>query len=100
MDIVSFLLTSMADEDEEAIVCHPSGKRFTWKEIRERVYRLANGLYDIGVRNGDVVSVLLYNGNEIVEALYGASMLGCVVPLVNWHSKGEAKAGSYRSKDD
>jgi long-chain acyl-CoA synthetase len=79
----------MADEDEEAIVCHPSGKRFTWKEIRERVYRLANGLYDIGVRNGDVVSVLLYNGNEIVEALYGASMLGCVVPLVNWHSKGE-----------
>ena len=89
MDITSFILTCMADEDDEAIVCHPSGERFTWKELKERVYQLSNALYDHGIRNNDVVSIILYNGNEVIESLFGASMLGCIVPFVNWHSKGE-----------
>ena len=48
MDLVSFILTSLSDGEKTAIVSNE--QRFTWNELKERVYRLANGLSELGVR--------------------------------------------------
>jgi len=82
------LLTSMAGEDDLAIISGEKG--VTWKNLQERVYRLANGLYDdLGIRKRDKVAYMLYNSNEFLEVLIGASILGCPAPMINWHLKGD-----------
>jgi len=37
------------------------GKRYTYKQLSERVDSLAQSLLDIGIGKGDIVAILLYN---------------------------------------
>ncbi len=39
-------------------------KRISYQELDERASPLANGLFDLGLRKGDRVGVLLYNGPD------------------------------------
>ena len=53
-------------------------KRCTYRELDERVNRLANGLLEMGFKKGDKVAYLLYNGIEgleIIQALLRISEL-------------------------
>lgn len=59
-------------------------KRFSYKDFNNRVNRLANYLYSQGVRHSDKVGILLYNGNEILEAYFAANKLGAVAVPVNF----------------
>jgi fatty-acyl-CoA synthase len=57
-------------------------KQYTWKEFAGRVYRLANGLIQHGIKKGDRVAILCRNNNANLEAFYGIAMAGGVcVPL-------------------
>jgi len=57
-------------------------QEYTWKEFAGRVYRLANGLIQRGIKKGDRVSILCRNNNANLEAFYGIAMAGGVsVPL-------------------
>jgi acyl-CoA synthetase (AMP-forming)/AMP-acid ligase II len=42
------------------------------------VNRISNALRNFGVHKEDKVALLLYNGNEFVESVYGISKLGAV----------------------
>jgi len=76
--------------DREAIIS--GDKRFTFREFKERVFKLANGLKDLGVKSKDRVAIMLYNSNEYAEAMVASWFIGCVTPLVNWHFRGEELA--------
>lgn len=66
--------------DKRAIVYRD--REFTWKQFAARVYRLANGLKDMGIRKGDRVAIMSRNNNANLEAYYGIAMAGGVsVPL-------------------
>jgi len=55
---------------------------FTYKELNERVNRLANILMKKGIRKGDRVACLCHNGNEILEGYFATSKIGAIyVPL-------------------
>ena len=57
-------------------------KKFTYGEMLERSFRLANGLLDLGVKKGDHISVIMPNIHENMEAHYAIMGLGCtIVPL-------------------
>src|SRR5580704_6487592 len=43
-------------------------RRFTYRELRERVGRLASALAGVGVRPGDTVGVLDWDSNRFLEA--------------------------------
>ncbi|MDY6820135.1 MAG: AMP-binding protein [Deferribacterota bacterium] len=77
--------------EREAFVCIRSDgeKRYTFKEYKDRTLRLANGLQRMGLKPGDKVAIMLYNGNEYMESMFGSWFIGCVTPLVNWHFRGE-----------
>ena len=58
-------------------------KRFTYRDIRERIGRLASALHGIGVRPGDTVGVLDWDSNRFLEAFFAIPMMGAVLQTVN-----------------
>ena len=58
-------------------------RRFTYREIGERVYRLASALRRAGVRKGDRVAVLSPNSAEVLEAHFGVPQIGAVLVAIN-----------------
>jgi len=71
---------SRLDPDKECVVC--DDVRLTWKQLNERVNRLANALAELGVAKGTKVATLALNCHRLVEIYYATSKLGAVaVPL-------------------
>ena len=65
----------------EAVVY--GSRTYTWREVHARASRLARGLRTLGVRSGDVVSVIAANTPEMVEAHFGVPMSGAVLNTIN-----------------
>jgi long-chain acyl-CoA synthetase len=93
-DLLANMFVSMWDVfgDREAIIT--GEKRITYKELKDRVLRLANGLQALGLKPKDRFAELLLNGNEFFEALFAGSLIGCPMPFLNWHLKGDDLAGA------
>jgi fatty-acyl-CoA synthase len=58
-------------------------RRFTYRELRDRVGRLASALAGMGVRPGDTVGVLDWDSNRFLEAFFAVPMMGAVLQTVN-----------------
>src|SRR5712672_3009939 len=58
-------------------------KRFTYRQIRERIGRLASALSKAGVVPGDTVGVLDWDSNRFLEAYFAIPMMGAVLQTVN-----------------
>ena len=58
-------------------------KRFTYRQLRDRVGRLASSLANLGVRAGDTVGVLEWDSNRFLEAFFAVPMMGAVLQTVN-----------------
>ncbi|NTU80438.1 MAG: long-chain-fatty-acid--CoA ligase [Chloroflexales bacterium] len=58
-------------------------RRFTYAQYDERVNRLANGLRDLGVRPGEIISFLTYNTHHLLEGYYGVVQAGAVLNPIN-----------------
>jgi fatty-acyl-CoA synthase len=60
-------------------------RTFTYREMNDRANRLANWLRDgAGVRKGDRVAVLAYNGVEYLDAFFACGKLGAILVALNW----------------
>lgn len=93
------ILSSLWDSfgDREAVIS--DGKRYSFTEFKDRVFRLGNGLKDLGLTYPDKVAVMLFNSNNYLEVMYGSSFLGCANPAINWHLSGDDLAAAVnRSK--
>ncbi|WP_236687260.1 AMP-binding protein, partial [Geobacillus sp. ZGt-1] len=71
--------------DKTAMIC--SGRTVTYRELGERVSRLANGLRGLGVRKGDRVAYLAPNTLEMLEGFYGVFEVGGVMVPLNTRLK-------------
>ena len=58
-------------------------RRFTYRELNERVHRLASALMKCGVQPGDRVAVLAFNSMITLEAHFGVPMSGAVLVALN-----------------
>jgi long-chain acyl-CoA synthetase len=68
------------EPERECLVC--GEVRLNWKQLNERVNRLAHGLAGLGVKKDTKVAVLAFNCHRYVEIYYATSKLGAVaVPL-------------------
>ncbi|HUH65298.1 MAG TPA: AMP-binding protein [Syntrophales bacterium] len=59
------------------------GRKISFKELRDKVDRLATALADLGVKKGDRIAVLLLNSPEYIIASYAAFKLGAIVTAVS-----------------
>ncbi len=64
-------------------------KRFTYKTFNERVNRLANGLWQRGVRKGDKVAYLLPNCSEFAEISLALSKIGALAVPLNFRLRAD-----------
>jgi len=58
-------------------------RRFTYRQIVERIGRLASALGKLGVRPGETVGVLDWDSNRFLEAFFAIPMMGAVLQTVN-----------------
>ena len=73
-------LRARTDADRTALVA--GHRRLTYRQLSDRVARVAGALEGAGVRRGDRVAVALKNRVEFLELLFGVARLGAIfVPL-------------------
>lgn len=59
-------------------------RRCTFGELKDRVYRLSNGLLDLGVKKGDRVAIIQDNCFEYPELYYGIGKMGGMITPLNY----------------
>ncbi|MEI2773644.1 MAG: fatty acid--CoA ligase [Candidatus Competibacter sp.] len=58
-------------------------RRQTYRELGERVGRLASGLAGLGIKPGDTVAVMDWDSHRYLECFFAVPMLGAVLHTVN-----------------
>jgi fatty-acyl-CoA synthase len=81
---------SRVDPDNEAIVFED--ERITYRQMKERAYKLANALKSLGLQKGDRVAVLLRNCSEWFDIFFAVASLGAVMVPVNFLLKSKEVA--------
>ncbi len=66
--------------DREALVC--GDERLSWRDLDDRVARIAGGLAARGIRAGDRVALYLSNRTAFVVALFAIQRLGAIAVSV------------------
>ena len=79
---VSFVERSAEVFAQLPAVIH-GGRRYCWRETRERSARLAAALRALGVGRGSTVSAMLSNTPEMIEAHYAVPALNAVLNTLN-----------------
>lgn len=69
-----------------------AGTTQTWKQTRERAYRLASALAQRGVQRGDTVAILAPNTPAMLEAHLGIPLCGAVINAINCRLDAEGVA--------
>src|SRR5882757_3281733 len=67
----------------DQVIVYRDMKRFTYRQLRERIGRLASSLAGLGVGAGDTVGVLDWDSNRFLEAYFAVPMMGAVLQTVN-----------------
>jgi fatty-acyl-CoA synthase len=76
--------------DKAAVV--DGGRRYSYRQLAERSWRLANALRSAGLGKGDRVATLLFNSAAMLEAHFGVPAAGGVLVAVN-HRLASAEVG-------
>jgi fatty-acyl-CoA synthase len=80
--IRSLLEFGVARAPEQEIV-YADKRRLTYRELDERVSRLASGLAALGVKPGDTVGVMDWDTNRYLECYFAVPMMGAVLLTIN-----------------
>jgi fatty-acyl-CoA synthase len=67
----------------DQVIVYRDRKRFTYRQLRERIGRLGSSLARLGVGAGDTVGVLDWDSNRFLEAYFAVPMMGAVLQTVN-----------------
>jgi acyl-CoA synthetase (AMP-forming)/AMP-acid ligase II len=76
--------------DKAAVV--DGGRRYSYRQLAERSWRLANALRSAGLAQGDRVATLLFNSPAMLEAHFGVPAAGGILVAVN-HRLAGAEVG-------
>lgn len=74
---VAILEHNLAERADKVALCSPS-RTLTFRQVSDEVSQVANALQKLGVRMGDVVGVLAFDGPEWVTTFFGTLKIGAV----------------------
>ena len=80
--IKNLMFAPVVDNPSQEIV-YRGTLRFTYRQFKERVRRLATALGKIGVRPGDTVAVMDWDSHRYLECFFAVPMIGAVLHTVN-----------------
>ncbi len=81
---VGELVARNARRYPDKVGLHYAGCNLTYRELNERVNRVANALADQGIRKGDRVAIMTRNCPEFVETYLAAGKMGAVTVPINY----------------
>lgn len=67
--------------DQEIV--YADKRRMTYRDLRERVHRLAAALSELGIQPGDTVAVMDWDTHRYLEAFFAIPMMGAVLHTIN-----------------
>ena len=79
--IKQLLLTPLAIAPEQEIT-YQGRRRYTYRELRTRIGRLASGLSQLGVDAGQTVAVMDWDSHRYLECFFAVPMMGAVLQTV------------------
>jgi long-chain acyl-CoA synthetase len=79
----------MIDTQQPFLGIRSGERQRSHQEVADRAARMAGGLAELGVKQGDSVCILMRNDIAFIEAAYAAMRLGAYAVPVNWHFKPE-----------
>ena len=68
---------------QRTAVIGPDKQSYTFLELSERVNQLSHGLYDLGLRRGDAIAVVVPNGIEWLEIFLATLQSGLYMVTIN-----------------
>eukprot|EP01112_Ceratiomyxa_fruticulosa_P003507 TRINITY_DN1384_c0_g1_i1.p1 TRINITY_DN1384_c0_g1~~TRINITY_DN1384_c0_g1_i1.p1 ORF type:complete len:531 (-),score=121.33 TRINITY_DN1384_c0_g1_i1:68-1660(-) len=69
--------------EKTALIDADTGRSYTYKDMEAYIPRIAKGLYNRGIRKGDIVCIVSPNIPEYVFAFYAIVYLGAIVLPIN-----------------
>jgi len=87
--IIKKLLQDALIKSPEREIVYSDRHRYTYRDLRQRICRLANGLTGLGVGAGDTIAVFDYDSHRYLECFFAIPMIGAVLQTVNWRLSAE-----------
>ena len=80
--IKNILFSPFAYNPDQEIV-YKDTVRFSYRQFRERIAKLASALIELGVKPGDTVAVMDWDSHRYLECYFAIPMIGAVLHMVN-----------------
>ncbi|MDD2852449.1 MAG: fatty acid--CoA ligase [Desulfuromonadaceae bacterium] len=80
--IKNLLFCPVVDAHEQEIV-YRGTFRYTYRELHQRIKRLAHALTSLGVKRGDTVAVMDWDSHRYLECFFAVPMIGAVLHTIN-----------------
>ena len=81
--LVGQLLTNALDLHADQEISYRGGMRYTYREFRGRIGRLASALASLGARHGTTIAVLDWDSHRYLESYFAIPMMGATLFTVN-----------------
>ncbi len=81
--LIKNLLDNPVRQFPDQEIVYGDFKRQTYRELGERIGRLASGLAGLGVKSGDTVAVMDWDSHRYLECFFAVPMMGAVLHTVN-----------------
>jgi acyl-CoA synthetase (AMP-forming)/AMP-acid ligase II len=82
--IIKKLLNTPLTYSPDQEIVYDDRKRYSYRILNERINRLASGLEQMGVTQGDIVAVFDYDSHRYLECFFAIPMMGAVLQTINW----------------
>src|SRR5271167_526324 len=81
--LIGGLLRSGVNRAPQQEIVYADFRRMTYRDLAERVSRLASGLTGLGVGPGDTVGVMDWDTARYLECFFAVPMMGAVLHTIN-----------------
>lgn len=81
--LIKNLLHTPFEQAAEQEIVYRGQQRYTYRNLRDRINRLASGLTALGVRSGDTVAMMDWDSHRYLEAYFAVPMMRAVLMTVN-----------------
>jgi fatty-acyl-CoA synthase len=81
--LIKNLLFCPVVENPDQEIVYRGSFRYNYRELRQRVHRLANALTTLGVKPGDTVAVMDWDSHRYLECFFAVPMIGAVLHTIN-----------------